>query len=79
METRQIVQFDVYEDGRIVPVPWDDMTPPDQPPVPMSRQQRRAWERRRRDFLKQYEMHPDVANYRATVATMKAGRLAQHR
>lgn len=62
----QVVAFDLI-DGKLVPVEPEghDYT---QPPEGLNRQQRRQWPRRYRDYLKQYEMKPDVAWFYATKA-----------
>lgn len=62
--------WDVLPDGRVVPVEHDFSRPPEG----LSRQVRRQWERRYRDFISQFKMPVDLAWYRAT--TMTTGRSA---
>lgn len=60
------IAMDLMPDGKWVPVAHDFTKPPEG----VSRQVRRQWERRYRDFREQYDMPADLAWYRATRAVL---------
>jgi len=62
----RVFALDVMPDGRVVPVASEKLPDFTKPPEGLSRQVRRAWERRYRDFRAQYDMPADLAWYRAT-------------
>jgi len=61
-----VLALEMLPNGRVIPVEHDFTKPPDG----LSRQVRRQWERRYRNFKSQYGMPADVAWYRATRATL---------
>lgn len=68
----RVCALDVMPDGRVVPVMPEDLPDFTKPPEGLSRQVRRQWERRFRDFRVQYGMPADEAWYRASKTTLGA-------
>ncbi|NRP70192.1 hypothetical protein ILFOPFJJ_01070 [Ensifer psoraleae] len=68
----RVFALDVMPDGRVVPVAPEDLPDFTKPPEGLSRQVRRQWERRYRDFRIQYDMPADLAWYSASKLTLGA-------